>query len=70
METGYLKNSTEVANSKCYAYASSTLLCLFFTLNFKNDKYLVLLDIFCPPPPPLCWAGYGPDQSMLNDAIF
>jgi len=47
-----LKNNLEVAKSKCYAFASSTLLHLFFTSNFKNDdKYLALPEIFFAPPP-------------------
>jgi len=35
------KNKELKQNSKCYAFASVTLLRLFFTSNFKNDaKYL------------------------------
>jgi len=56
-----LKNSTKVKNSKCYAFASPALLCLFFTLNFKNgDKYLALPEIFFVPP------GYVGLATALN----
>jgi len=55
-----LKNNTEVAKSKCYAFASSTLLRLFFTSNFKIDnKYFAPPEIFFALPPRLCWVGYG-----------
>jgi len=58
---GYtLKNNTEVTNSKCYDFASSALLRLRFTSNFKKDKYLATSEKNVRPPPPrLCWAGYG-----------
>jgi len=56
-----LKNNTEVANSKCYTFASSALLRHFFTSNFKNDdKYLAPPESFFLLPE-LGWAGYGPD---------
>jgi len=46
------KNNTKVINSKCYAFATSPLLRLFFSSNFKNDdKYLTPLEIYSPPPP-------------------
>jgi len=42
-----LKNNTEVTNSKCYVFASSALLRLLFTSNFKtDDKYLAPPKIF------------------------
>jgi len=51
-----LKNHTEETNSKCYAFASSALLCLFFTSNFKkDDNYLVPPEIFFAPPAVLGW---------------
>jgi len=56
-----LKNNTEVANGRYYAFASSTLLHLFSTSNFKNDdKYLAPPEIFFALAR-LCWAGYGPE---------
>jgi len=62
-----LKNNTEVASSKCYVFASSALLRLFFTSNFKNDdKYLAPPKIFLAPPPWLGWAGYGPEYSSFT----
>jgi len=42
-----LKNNAEVTSSKCYDFASSALLRLLFTSNFKkDDKYLVPPKIF------------------------
>jgi len=61
-----LKNNTKETNSKCYAFASSALLCLFFTSNLKKDyKYLVPPEIFWPPTR-LCWAGYGPKWPVVG----
>jgi len=49
------KNNTEVTNSKCYAFASSALLRLFFS----------------PPPlPQLCWAGYGPVYTFYSTSSY
>jgi len=48
-------NNIEVTNSKCYAFASSELLRLFFTSNFiKDDKYLTLPEVFFNPLPLHC----------------
>jgi len=64
-----LKNNTEVTNSKCYAFASSALLRLFFTSNFKiNDIYLAPPKLFSPSW--LCWAGYGPALTPSEISIL
>jgi len=52
----YFKNNTEVTNSKCYTFASSVLLCLFFTLNFKMMINIwPHLKVFGFPPDVLGW---------------
>jgi len=46
-----LKNNTEETNNKCYTFASSALLCLFFTSYFKkDDNYLAPPESFFAPP--------------------
>jgi len=47
----YFEKYTHITNSKCYAFASSALLRLFFTSNFKNDdKDLAPPENFFAPP--------------------